>query len=167
MPGFLTRVPPASIYTWSVYEYDSHIQTETYIWTPKIRTPQFLHDVRLSGAEYAPDGIQHFHISLFHQLLRLQLTPRDKCLSSETNSSLACQFTLNGARRFLTVCTKAPILSLSRARKIQSTSSHPISWTDSIRNLSQANKTSRLPATRQCWSQSSEIPKQNYAVSPN
>jgi len=28
-------------------------------------------------------------------------------------------------------------------------------------------KTLRLPATRQCWSQSSEIPKQNYAVFPN
>jgi len=35
---------------------------------------------------------------------------------------------------------KARILSLSRARKIQSTSSHPIPWTESIRNLSQADK---------------------------
>ena len=43
--------------------------------------------MRRSGAEYAPDSIlRQLYVSPFHQLLRLQLTPRDECPSEETNS---------------------------------------------------------------------------------
>ena len=131
-----------------VWKWHSHSNNRNVILElPKICIPQSLHAVR-QGYCFSSAPLwcwidsrghpcnncrnQKQHVSLLHQLLRLQKkTPRD---TEESNSYLASQFTFNGNRKF-NPCLQKPELTPSWA-----TYSHPISWPESIRNLSQDDK---------------------------